>query len=75
MSEHSSPWSQCEACNESQLAALKQHRAALRQSISDSVALNEIAAEMSAGEWSADTLDVIADLVRRSGRTISDTPE
>jgi hypothetical protein len=43
--------------------------------ISDERAMNAIAALMSGSEWSADTLDVIADMVRATGRTVADSGE
>jgi hypothetical protein len=41
--------------------------------LTDTEAMNLIAREMSAQEWGADTLDVIAAYVRGTGRTIADS--
>lgn len=38
----------------------------------DTTALNAITNALSGTEWSADTLDAIADVVRATGRTIAD---
>lgn len=41
--------------------------------VADIAAMNGIAAVMSGEEWSADTLDAIADIVRATGREIADS--
>jgi hypothetical protein len=47
----------------------------MMREISDEHALNLITDIMSANDWSADTLEEIADIVRMSGRDILDTDE
>lgn len=47
----------------------------LSKEIIDRLALDAIAALMSGEDWSADTLDGIAQIICLSGRTIEDTPE
>jgi len=42
---------------------------------SDESAMDEITKLMSATDWSPDTLDAIASIVRETGREISDTPD
>jgi hypothetical protein len=42
---------------------------------SDESAMDEIAKLMSATDWSPDTLDEIASIVRETGREILDTPK
>ncbi len=41
----------------------------------DAATLNQIAAALSGTEWSSETLDAIAELVRASGRTIADVQD
>lgn len=42
--------------------------------LSDSAALDALAQLLSADEWSPDTLDQVADIVRDTGRTVDEVP-
>jgi len=44
----------------------------MNQTSKDKLALDQVAQLMSGREWSADTLDEVADIVRATGRTIAD---
>lgn len=59
----------------SAVADQKINPSATTDSLLDKAALDAIQATMSGEDWSPDTLDAIADIVRLSGRTIDDTPE
>ena len=65
-------WDVMEDYSDSEIATFGRDRG--RPVLSDTAALDAVAALLSAEQWSADYLDAVADMVRSTGRTITDTP-
>ncbi len=68
--EHSSPWKECPACQAALAALTLAHQTA--EPLADDKALDRIAAILSGSSWDADCVDLIAQVVKFTGRKISD---
>ena len=65
-------WDGMEDRSDSEIAAFGRERGT--PVLSDSAALDAVAALLSAEQWSSDHLQAVADMVRSTGRLISDLP-
>ena len=63
-------WDGMDDRSDSEIAAFGRERG--RPVLSESEALDAVAALLSAEDWSSDHLNAVADMVRATGRTISD---
>lgn len=63
-------WDGMDDRSDSEIAAFGRERG--RPVLSDSAALDAVAALLSAEDWSSDHLSAVADMIRATGRTIED---